>query len=297
MSASRAVATAKTLLPQGVKDVAERGIRTATTATGRLRTGPDFLLVGTKRGGTTYTWSTLLGHPQVMPTVPAAKNLKSPHYFYRYTDRGPDWYLGHFPTRAARRRHAERHGAALAFEASPLYLFDPRVAERAHRLLPAARIVVLLRDPVARAVSHHAERTKAGVETLSFADALAAEPDRLAGELERMAEEPGYYSRPWDWYSYRTRGEYAPQLRRWFDAYGREQVLVMRSEDLYADPDATLGRLQEFVGLDPRPLAGAKRNRSRHKTGIDPGLEAELRAHYEPHHRELADLLGTQPWW
>ncbi|WP_299052674.1 sulfotransferase domain-containing protein [uncultured Nocardioides sp.] len=288
---------AKRLLPQGAKDVVESGIRAATTASAGLRQGPDFLVVGTKRGGTTFTWSTLVTHPQVMTTVPAAKNIKSPHYFYRYTDRGPDWYLGHFPTRAARRRHAARHGAAVAFEASPFYLFDPRVAERARALLPAARIVMLLRDPVVRARSHHQERTRAGVETLPFAEALAAEPERLAGEQERMLTEPGYYSRPWDWFSYRTRGEYAPQVKRWFDAYGRDRVLVLRSEDLYADPDDTLGRIQEFVGIDRVGLAGAKRNRGRPEDPMDPALEEGLRAHYAPHNQALADLLGEPTWW
>lgn len=293
----RAVRMAKTIVPARAKTAVEGGVRRLTTATAGLREGPELLVIGTKRGGTTFVWSTLLGHPQVMAMVPAAKHLKSNHYFYRHLDRGPGWYLGHFPTRAARTRHAARHGGALSLEASPFYLFDPRVAERAVDLLPGAKVVVLLRDPVERAHSHYRERRRAGVETLSFREALRAEEARLAGEEQRMADDPHYYSRPWDWYSYRTRGEYAPQVRRWFDAYGRDRVLVLRSEDLYADPAPVLHRIQEFAGLTPLPLVGRKRNAIRSHERIDAVSAYALRAHYAAHNQELAELLDTGVWW
>ncbi|GAB2875291.1 sulfotransferase [Nocardioides pacificus] len=293
----RAVQIAKAATPALAKTVAEAGVRRLTTATAGLREGPGLLVVGTKRGGTTFVWSTLLGHPQVMAMVPAAKHLKSSHYFYQHFDRGPEWYLGHFPTRLARSRHAARHGGALSLEASPFYLFDPRVAERAAAQLPQAKVVVLLRDPVERAFSHYLERCRAGVETLSFRDALRAEEGRLAGEEQRMADEPHYYSRPWDWYSYRTRGEYAGQVSRWFDALGRDRVLVLRSEDLYADADATLLRIQEFSGLTPTPLTGRKRNAVREREQIDAVSAYALQAHYATHNEELAELLDTPVWW
>jgi hypothetical protein len=150
---------------------------------------------------------------------------------------------------------------------------------------------------VRRAFSHHQERCQAGVETLGFADALAVEDFRLAGEETRMGDDPGYYSRAWDWYSYRTRGEYADQVQRWFDALGRDRVLVVRSEDLYVDPVPTLARVQRFAGLDPVDLRGRKRNGSRTGQRIDPASEAALRLHFEPHNRRLATLLDDSVWW
>ncbi|WP_121255785.1 sulfotransferase family protein [Nocardioides ferulae] len=291
------VRLAKALLPQRVKDAADAVIRALTGATARWRPGPDLLVVGTKRGGTTYLWSALQAHPQVMAMVPRARHLKSSHYFTEQFRRGERWYLGHFPTRWARRRHARRHGRALCVEASPLYLFDPRVPARVAAALPQVRVVVLLRDPVHRAFSHYRERVKNGVEGLSFADALAAEPGRLGGELARMAEDPAYSSRPRDWYSYRARGEYADQLRGWFEALGRDRVLVLRSEDLYADPAAVLARVQEFAGLDPAPPAPGKRNRSDGDERIDPDSAARLRSWFAPHNQRLAELLDEEVWW
>ncbi|MFW6774493.1 sulfotransferase family protein [Nocardioides sp. CPCC 205120] len=293
---STALRRAKSLVPQPAKQAVGTAVRLGGTATAAWRPGPDVLVVGAKRSGTTFLWSALLSHPQVLPLLPAAQHVKSPHWFTRHADRSEAWYRGHFPTTATRRRHALRHGAALAVEADPAYLFDPRVATRAHQVLPDACIVVLLRDPVERAYSHYRERVKAGVESLGFAEALAAEPGRLAGERERLAADPTYHPRALDWYSYRARGEYADQVAAWLEAYGPDRVLVLRSEDMYADPAAALGRVQDHVGLDRRPPASTRRNRAP-GDALPAGPAEELRAHYEPHTKELARLLGTEVWW
>lgn len=291
------VRLAKAALPGRVKTVVDRAIRSATRATARWRSGPDLLVVGTKRGGTTFVWSALQSHPQVMAMVPRARHLKSCHYFTEHFGRGPEWYLGHFPTRVARRRHASRHGRALSLEASPLYLFDPRVPARVAETLPDVRVVVLLRDPVARAYSHYRERVKNEVEAKSFRDAIAAEPARLSGELQRMEEDPSYSSNLRDWYSYRTRGEYADQVSAWFEALGRDRVLVLRSEDLYDDPGPVLDRIQDFAGLEVLPLARGKRNGSTGEHRMDPDVAEDLRSGFAAHNQRLAELLDEKVWW
>lgn len=288
---------AKRLLPEPVKDVATGALRLGGTLTAAQRPGPDFLVVGTKRGGTTSLWHSLLAHPQVMPMVPAAKNLKSPAYFHAHHHRGEAWYRGHFPTRRARAAHAARFGAAVAGEASPMYLWDPRVAARAARTVPDARIVVLLRDPVARAWSHYRERCKQGAERLSFPAALSAEDGRLSGELERMWRDPRYYSRAWDWYSYRSRGEYAASLAQWFDAFPREQVLVLRSEEFYTDQRAVLTRVHAHLGLDAVSILPTRLNGAPTGVPLNDDVAHNLRSHYVGHNAALSELLGASTWW
>src|SRR4051794_1281037 len=225
----------KAAVPRDVRSKIKPAIRTAARATSGLRPPPDFLIIGTKRGGTTSLWNWLLEHPGVLPMVPRLQNLKSSHYFYMHYDRGHEWYRGFFPLSTTRAAVGARHGLTpVAGEASPYYLFDPRVPGRVAAELPEVRVIVLLRDPVDRAYSHHRERLQEGVETLDFREALSAEPFRLAGELERMSADPLYYSEPHDWFSYRSRGIYAPQLRRWQDVIAPDRLLVVRSEDLYA---------------------------------------------------------------
>lgn len=105
-----------------------------------------------------------------------------------------------------------------------------------------------------------------------------------------------YHARAWDWYSYRSRGEYAPQVARWLDAYGPDRVLVMRSEDMYANPSATVARVQDFVGLERCEPRSTRRNAAP-GSGIDADSAADLRRHFGQHNKELARLLGTPVWW
>src|SRR5699024_2554373 len=105
-------------------------------------------------------------------------------------------------------------------------------------------------DPVQRAWSHYQERRQNGVEPLSFADALAAEERRTDGELDRMLADPSYYSTAFDWYTYRARGVYRPQIERWHQVFEPEQLLVLRSEDLYGDTQGAFNRVCDFLGIE-----------------------------------------------
>lgn len=274
-------------------------IRRFSQATSALRPPPDFLIVGTKRGGTTSLWNWLLAHPSILPIVPGVQTLKSSHYFYRHFDRPLSWYRGFFPTEATRRANQWRHGAApVAGEASPYYLFDPRVPQRVRAAVPDVRIIMLLRDPVDRAHSHHAERIREGVEDLGFADALAAEEERLTGELDKMMADPVYYSTAHDWFSYRSRGVYLPQLRAWRAAFERpEQILVVRSEDLYQRPQETYLEVTRFLGVPDHPLREAKPWLKFDRAPMDPGLRRELEEYYAPHNAALYDTLGRDMEW
>ena len=167
---------------------------------------PDFLVIGTKRGGTTSLWRYLIQHPLV-PRLFPAWNTKTSHYFEDNFHRGEAWYRSHFPTARQRAALERRHGAPpKAGEAAPFYMFHPLGSSRVATVMPGARIVVLLRDPVERAYSHWKERRTEGVEPLGFAEALAAEESRTAGERERLITDPTYVSNAYDWYSYRARG-------------------------------------------------------------------------------------------
>src|SRR3546814_12736053 len=77
-------------------------------------------------------------------------------------------------------------------------------------LVPGARVIAILRDPVERAFSHYKERRSNGTEPLSFEAALATEEGRLAGAEERMLGDPGYIGFAHRQQSYRDPGRYAP---------------------------------------------------------------------------------------
>ena len=245
---------------------------------------PDFLLIGAQRGGTTSLYRYLATHPSVAPAL--GKELQ---YFTLHHGRGEAWYRSHFPVTA---------GSTLTFEATPYYLFHPLAPERAAATVGGARMVVLLRDPAARAFSHHRHNVSRGLEPLGFEAALDAEPDRLAGEEQRLLEDPGYVSRSHRLFSYVGRGLYVDQLERWFSHFPREQVLVLASEDLYRQPGPTYRSVLDFLGLAPLELpAYPVHTRSSGSTSMAPSTRRRLDERFAPHNRRLAELLGQDLGW
>jgi hypothetical protein len=290
---------AKDLSPRWAKDVANGVTRGYALATVSQRPGPDFLVIGTKRGGTTSIWNYLLMHPGVLGLFPSTRGKKSTDFFFKEQHRGVRWYRSHFHTAQYRRLLERRLGyAPVGGEASPYYLWDPRIAAAARRVAPGVKAIVLLRDPVERAWSQYQERTQNGVEPLSFADALDAEPTRTEGELERMAADPHYYSEAHDWYSYRQRGVYLPQLENWTSVFPAEQLLVLRSEEMYSATQSTFDRVCDFLGIDRHPLPpGRTFNASHRKSSVPEPSAEELRSFYAPHNRALEEHLGESMQW
>ena len=121
--------------------------------------------------------------------------------------------------------------------------------QSAHALFPQAKLIVLLRDPVRLAYSHYWHERDKKRETLSFEEAIAAEPARLGDDEQRLARGEIRQSRAHQHFSYLARGRYAEQLERWWRHYPRERLLVLRFEHLARDPLAVLDRTLEFLGL------------------------------------------------
>ena len=258
---------------------------------------PDFLIIGTKRGGTTSLWRYLIQHPLV-PRLWPAWNTKTSHYFEENFGRGEAWYRSHFPTAKQRGALQRKHGAPPRVgEAAPLYMFHPLAAQRVAELMPRARIIVLLRDPVERAYSHWKERRGQGVEPLSFADALAAEENRTAGERARMIVDPHYFSTAYDWYSYRERGQYLDHLYPWLDRFDPAQLLFLPSETFYGSPASSYAKVLEFVGLPPFEPPGYEVHNGRPSGGMEPAVREWLTKHYAPHNAALAEQLGMTFDW
>jgi hypothetical protein len=279
------------------RELAKRGLRAFGTATASWRCDPDFLLVGAKRGGTTSLWRYLAEHPDVLRLFPRPERIKGLYYFDERYGLGDRWYRSHFPTRARRALRSRTGPPARVGEASPYYLYHPLAPTRAAAAVPDARILVVLRDPVERAYSHWKERRSNDGDPLGFAEAIEAEEGRLAGEPERILADPTAVSTAHRHWSYLDQGRYAPMLERWFAAFGREQVLVEVSEEMYADPQRTFDRVTAHLGLAGHDLADPVAHNAEPSPDLDPGLRAELAARLAPAVRATEALLGRSlPW-
>jgi hypothetical protein len=254
---------------------------------GRVRPMPAFVIAGAMRCGTTSLFEYLAGHPQVAPSL-----RKEIHYFDLHFHRGPAWYVRQF----AAVRQVARGEMTRPFESSPYYMFDPRVPARLREAAPDARVVFLLRDPVERAISHYRKNLRDGREPLSFAEAIDAEDERLAGEEERMLSDPRYLSPVHQYFSYRRRGEYALLIDRFRRQFPEIQLHVADAGRLFSDPGPVLDEVCRFLGLDAwRPAGFAANNASLTTAAIDPATRRRLEVAFEPHEHALEASLGWRP--
>lgn len=279
----------------------QAGYRTAkklTTVAGRstasFRMLPDFLIIGAQRSGTTSLYRTLAQHPDVIPP----SLTKGVHYFDTNYQRGPQWYRSHFPTRLRARVASHRRGIRpLTGEASPYYMFHPSAGARIAHDLPNVKLIAVLRDPVERAYSAHTHEKARGFEDLTFEEALAAEPDRLAGEVQRLLADPAYQSHTHQHNAYLERGHYARQLQRLTELVGRERILVVDYDELVTDFTGLFPKVLRFLDLpDWLPVEFEQRN-ARPRSKLEPGLREELRSYFLESDEELARWWGRTPGW
>lgn len=244
---------------------------------------PDAVIIGAQKCGTSSLQGYLTQHPRVI--APLRKEV---HYFDLNHARGERWYRAHFG------RAGE---PGLNLDATPYYLFHPLAPGRAHALLPRAKLIVLLRDPARRAYSHYWHERDKGREPLEFEAALDAEPARVDAAHRRLAAGEIAASREHQFYGYCARGRYAEQLERWLQYYPREQLLVLRFEDLVREPLPTLNRTLAWLGLPPLAQARLAPRNTRNYPPMQPRTVERLEAYFEPWNRRLEALVGEPMGW
>jgi hypothetical protein len=281
----RSPATLIPTIPEPARVVLRNGVWAYGWATSPLRPLPDFLVLGAQKAGTTALYEYLRRHPQI--SGPSWKEIS---FFDRHWARGESWYRGNFPNLARTR-------GKLVGEASPSYVFHPLAPRRVHELVPEARLIVLVRNPVDRALSQYNHEVALGREPLHFEEALDAEEERLHDEEERMAADPRYFSREWWSHTYKARGRYAEQLERWLAVFPRERILVLASNELLERPAETHARVLEFLGAPPHRLDSYPRVFERDYAQMDPATRRMLADEFAEPNRRLYELLGRDLGW
>ncbi len=247
---------------------------------------PGYLVVGTKRGGSTSLAEWITRHPE----VGECRSQKGTHYFDVNFGRGWRWYLSQFP------RMSE--GYRIVGESSPYYMFHPLSPARIHAALPDVKIIMCLRDPVARAWSHHTYEKSRGNEHLPFEQALDLEPSRLQDERARLATDPAYDSTEWRYHAYLRRGHYAEALQTFQTLFGTDRVVAVQSEALWRDPQAQMNRVFEFLGLSPfTPTGLVARNANRPYGEMALETVNRLQQYYTPLNERLYALPGIDFRW
>ena len=230
---------------------------------------PRFLGLGVQKGGTTSLQRLLEQHSNVF--LPRAKEL---HYFSLHYAKGDAWYRAHFDEAGAKQ---------LCGEITPYYVFHPEVHKRVAQLLPKAKLIVLLRDPVDRALSQYFHSKRLGLEPLDLGKALEVEESRVSGANEVLIHPDGRHQSHQE-HSYLSRSRYEKQLPAWQKLYPPEQLLVLRSEDMFEHPTLVWEKVLQFLDLAMVPLpAIIAANPGRGEAAkVVPELRSDLRKQLQP---------------
>jgi len=281
-----------------VRSLGLSGIRNYGKLTSSFRLLPDYLIIGTKRGGTTSLARWLTQHPEISSLFPKRETRKGTYYFDVNYSKGMNWYKSFFPTKVSHELKEKRSGHKLLLgDATPYYLYHPHAPKRASRVIPNAKVIALLRNPIERAFSHWVERSRQGVETLPFDEAIDLEKTRLEGETQKMLEDPGYTSFPHQHYSYIDQGKYSQCLQRWMDVYPQHQILFLKSEDLYSEPKETYQQVLDFLEISEHEPKEFSAWNMKKKPELDPKVRKKLSTEFEEDIEKVESILQRKMNW
>ncbi|MEG4624609.1 tetratricopeptide repeat protein [Microcoleus sp. w1-18aA5] len=238
---------------------------------------PNFIIIGSQRCGTTSLYTYLAQHPQILTPIKKEMDFFSWHF-----DRGIDWYLAHFPPMPPGEEF-------VTGEASPSY-FDYREApERLYSAFPEAKLIVLLRNPVDRAISQFYRLTDLNWESRALDRVISDEIERLNQNPEYIiGEEPG---------NYLARGRYIEFIKNWRTFFPTEQLLILKSEDFYADAATTVKPVLEFLDLPGYQLSEYQNANPGSYQRVNESVRDRLSDYFRPYNQELEEYLGRQFDW
>lgn len=192
---------------------------------------PNFFAVGPPKAGTTSLYAHLKSHPQVfLPEV------KEPNYFSTRPSISLEEY---------RRLYLKAASFRAIGDMSPFYLWDENAPRNIHAVSPDAKIIIVLRDPVARAYSHFLMYQRTGVDPETSFERALRRHDNHDDRLREATRE------------YVELGMYCSQVQRYFDVFGPDRVLILLFDDLSRNPRELFAKVAVHIGIDPQPLEKA----------------------------------------
>ena len=239
---------------------------------------PNFIIAGGVASGTSFLSATLTQHPDIYLPTP---QRPEPNFFH-YTDKfshGVDWWLETWFSAVEDERAVG--------ERSSLILTSDLAARRMHECVPEIKIIFCLRNPVERAWANYRFSVLEGLEPLTFREALLHERERTAAATGRWAEVQPH--------AYVTRSTYSHHLREFFELFGEDQILLIKSEALGQNPGEHLRRACRFLGVDEDIELLVPPNFTSPSV-VDAAVQAEMRAHFGDRFHEVIETvrLGEQ---
>ena len=191
---------------------------------------PDFVGIGAQKAGTTSLHYLLAQDQRI--GVPQCKEV---HFFDSDNWKDTRKYSHYFENLSK---------SKVIGEITPYYMFHPEAARRIHKTIPEVKIIAVLRDPIKRAISQYFHARRRGYEKLSIEEAIEKEKERLASGSKYSHQK----------HSYISRSKYAEQLFAYEKLFPSKNILLLKSEDMFINPERAWLRLQRFLEIEAFPL-------------------------------------------
>ncbi|VEP13522.1 Sulfotransferase [Hyella patelloides LEGE 07179] len=241
---------------------------------------PDFIIAGASKCGTSSLYNYLSYHPQIL-----LSHKKELDFFGHNFNKGIAWYLAHFPTICDRNN-------LLTGEATPNYLRFPQIATRIKATCPNTKLIILLRNPVDRAISWHYHKINTGLTTGSLEDAISQEIKQLENLDETELMQGGYRKIDNIFSSF-----YYYQLKAWMEHLPREQFLILKSEDFYSNTAMTMKAIFNFLGVNFQELEEYSKVNVGFYKQVDSAVRETLKQYFKPYNRQLEEFLELEFNW
>ncbi|MCC3424654.1 MAG: tetratricopeptide repeat protein [Microcoleus sp. PH2017_01_SCD_O_A] len=245
-------------------------------------TGPNFLVIGAAKCGTTSLYNNLVLHPRILPAT-----HKELSFFNWHFSQGLDWYVAHFPP--------IDHPELFFFtgEATPDYFFyTDMVEKRVFDFNPGIKLILLLRNPIEKTISHYQHAIRLGYRMLPFEDFMNLEIEKT----ENMSED---YTKLYNGeLGVLQIGLYVYFLQKWMKIFSEEQILILKSEDLFAYPQKNLNKVFKFLGTHEHNINNFSIDENKgNYLPINDHLRRRLCEFFLPHNQLLEEYLGRKLYW
>jgi len=255
---------------------------------------PDFLILGFMRSGTTSLYQYLTLHPKILPAVD-----KEIHFFTSFFEAGVDWYLAHFPTILNKNDY-------LTGEATPIYVCHPGIADKVFKLFPEMKLIVLLRNPVKRAISSIFLQSAPNSRTLLsqlISNALTKAKLMMDSTSDIFSLQPLLnQSFSCDFIEttliyHLLSSLYVFYIKEWLSVFPGKQLLIIKSEDFFRNTEEKMAEVYQFLNLPNHKIFDYKT----HGAGVSPfipdDLNHDLTEFYRPYNQQLEEYLSMKFNW
>jgi len=216
--------------------------------TSPLRVLPDFIVIGVGRGGTTSLYNYLNQHNCIQKS-----SYDEIGFFDDNFHLGVNWYRSMFPTKYEKQKIIKKFGKFLTYDVTPWYIRRPWTANRIKTLLPSAKIISVLRNPVDRTYSHYHLTCREKGTTKSFEEIIEEDIKKIDNYDDNLKNSQKYY----EYFvqnSHIARGFYLEQLENWFTVFNKENILIISSEDLANHTQKTMDHVFDFLNIEDQVI-------------------------------------------